>query len=377
MSAATQLENMLAYTQRLHSNRAKRTGLAPGALIDEAPEISARTRLIHYLADDLLEEDQASLERFYEVVTQQDKGVSWLHVQGDPDRAFLEELGARFKVHPLALEDIQSHTQRPKLDDYDEHLFVVLNVPRWLDGDVVMEQFSLILGVGFVVSIHHSDSDVTQVLRERMTRSRSRLLAYGSGYLMYALMDLVIDQAFPVLEAFGNGVEALEESLILTPSKHTLPTIQAAKRTLIRMRRQLWPTREAISHLNRDLEDPLLGADLRPYLDDLTDHTVQLMELMDTYRDVVSGLMDIYMSSVSNRLNEIMRTLTVISTLFIPLTFLSGVYGMNFGNNTHSWWAMPLLRWNYGYPLILLVMLCVAIGMLTFFKRRGWIFQRS
>lgn len=374
MSASNPLLKIIASGKRLHSNRTERTGLAPGTLIDETPDIPARTRLIQYQEQDMREEVGATLERFQNLLASGGDGVSWLHVQGQPDRAFLEELGTRFDVHPLALEDIQSRNQRPKLDEYDKHLFVVLNVPRWQDDDVVLEQFSLLLGDGFVISIHDSPSDISAILRDRLARGRSRLRTHGADYLMYALMDLVVDQAFPVLETFGNSVEQLEESLILAPTKDTLPTIQAAKRTLIRMRRQLWPTREAISKLNREVQDePLMDDNLRPYLSDLYDHTVQLMELMDTYRDVVSGLMDIYLSSVSNRLNDIMRTLTIISTLFIPLTFVTGLYGMNFGNNTHSFWAMPLLRWDYGYPFILFVLIAVALGMLGFFKRRGWI----
>lgn len=364
-------------SRRLHSDRANRVGLPPGALLEETPDIPARIRLIHYAAQDLLEEEQTTFERLQDVIARRDGGVTWLHVQGQPDNSFLAQLGARLDVHPLVLEDIQSRNERPKLDDYEKQLFLVLNVPRWQDGDIALEQFSLLLGDGFVVSIHNSQADITVALRERLARGHSRLRTHGCDYLMYALMDLVVDQAFPVLETFGSKVEQLEESLILAPSRNALPTIQAAKRTLIHMRRQLWPTREAISNLSRSTHDTsLLNDDLRPYLSDLYDHTVQLMELMDTYRDVISGLMDIYLSSVSNRLSDIMRTLTVISTVFIPLTFITGLYGMNFASFTNHWWTQPLLHWQYGYPFVWLVMVSVAIGMLIFFKRRGWILQR-
>ncbi|APZ44537.1 magnesium and cobalt transport protein CorA [Acidihalobacter ferrooxydans] len=363
----------------MHSNRTSRAGLPPGTLLDEAPDIPAHTRLIHYGEQGAIQEEaDATLERFKNVCAITDSAVSWMHVQGQPDRAFLEELGMRFDVHPLALEDIQSREQRPKLDDYDEHLFVVLNVPRWQDDDVVLEQFSLLLGEGYVISIHDSPNDISQVVRERLARGRSRLREHGADYLMYALMDLVVDQAFPVLESFGENIEQLEANLIVEPRREMLNTIQTGKRTLIRMRRQLWPTREVISRLARDVHDePLMDDGLRPYLGDLYDHTVQLMELMDTYRDVVSGLMDIYLSSVNNRLSDIMRTLTVISVVFIPLTFITGLYGMNFAAFVTNPWTQPLLRWKYGYPFVWFVMLMIVVGMLGFFKRRGWIMQKQ
>ncbi len=371
------LSHLTAAAKKLHWNRTSRTGLPPGTLLDETPEIPAHTRLIHYGAQgELIEEEGAALARFQELVTRNPEGVSWFHVQGQPDKDFLEELGQRFGVHSLALEDIQSRNQRPKLDDFDEQLFVALNVPRWQDEDVVLEQFSILLGDNYVISIHDSPEDISTVIRDRLARGRSRLREHGADYLMYALMDLVVDQAFPALETFGESIEQLEASLILEPRREMLNTIQAGKRALIRMRRQLWPTREAISKLGREVHDaPLMDDKLRPYLSDLYDHTVQLMELLDTYRDVVSGLMDIYLSSVNNRLSDIMRTLTVISVLFIPLTFITGVYGMNFAAFVNNPWTQPLLRWQYGYPLVWFVMLSIVAGMLWFFKRRGWIFS--
>jgi magnesium transporter len=364
-------------SRRLFSNRVRRTGLPPGTLLDETPSIPARTRLIHYGSAGVVKEEEVRPDHFRNVIAKSDDGVTWLHVQGQPDKAFLAELGTQLDIHPLVLEDIQSRGERPKIDDYDDLLFVVLNVPRWQDGDVVLDQFSLLLGEGFIVSIHDSQVDISAVLFNRLERGRSGLRSHGSDYLLYALIDLVVDEAFPVLETFGNNVEQLEESLIVSPGMGTLPAIQAAKRTLIHMRRQLWPTREVISNLSRSERDSsLINDELRPYLRDLYDHTVQLMELVDTYRDVISGLTDIYLSSVSNRLSDIMRTLTVISTVFIPLTFITGLYGMNFASFTNHWWVQPLLHWEYGYPFVWLLMLAVAAGMLAFFKRRGWILQR-
>ena len=354
-----------------------RVGMAPGALLEDTHDVAARLRLIHYRAHEVSALEPASLEAMQTAMAAHD-GVTWLHVQGLPGKAFLEEMGARFDLHALLLEDVQSRDQRPKLDDYADHLFAVFSVPRWQDGEVVLAQFSLLLGDGYVISIHDAPNDITDVLRQRLAESSARLRQHGADYLFYALIDLIIDQIYPLLETFGETIDELEERLVTNPGHQALPDIQRAKRTLNRLRREIWPTREVIGHLIRGLgNEPLLEAGLRPYLNDLYDHTISVMDLLETYRDTVSGLIDIHLSSVSNRLNEIMRTLTVISTLFIPLTFITGIYGMNFGNNADSPFAMPELRWYFGYPLILLLMLAVATGLILFFKRRGWIFSRD
>ncbi len=356
---------------------ADRVGMAPGALLEDTHSVPAHIELIHYREHDSSAIDPASLQAMQTAIAAHD-GVTWLHVQGLPGKAFLEEMGARFGLHPLLLEDIQSRDQRPKLDEYVEHLFAVFSVPRWQGDGAVLEQFSLLLGDGYVISIHDAQSDITGILRARLAQSSSRLRQHGADYLFYSLIDLIIDQIYPLLETFGGTVDELEERLVTNPGHRALPDIQSAKRTLNQLRRQLWPTREVISHLIRGVSnEPLLEAGLRPYLNDLYDHTVSVMDMLETYRDTVTGLIDIHLSSVSNRLNEIMRTLTVISTLFIPLTFITGIYGMNFGNNADSPFAMPELHWYFGYPLILSVMVMVAVGMLLFFKRRGWIFSRD
>lgn len=351
----------------------RRVGLAPGVLLDDAHADPAQFVLLHYREHESATIEPPTLQAMQEAVSVHD-GVTWLHIQGLPPKATLEEMGTRFGLHPLLLEDIQSRDQRPKLDEYEDHLFAVFSVPRWQGDKIVLEQFSIVLGEGYVISIYDAKNDITEVLRSRLAQSSSRLRQHGADYLFYALIDLIIDQIYPLLETFGASIDALEERLVVNPGKHALPDIQATRRTLNRLKRQLWPTREVISHLIRGVQnEPLLDDALRPYLNDLYDHTVSVMEMLETYRDTVSGLIDINLSSVSNRLNEIMRTLTVISTLFIPLTFITGVYGMNFGNNTSSPWAMPELRLYYGYPLVWLVIILVAVGMILFFKRRGWI----
>lgn len=356
----------------------RRVGLAPGILLDEPQSLAAQMQLMHYRKDSADGVSPASVQAAQALIAAGKEGVTWLHIQGLPDKTVLEDMGVRFGLHHLLLEDIQSRDQRPKLEEYIEHIFVVLVVPRWQDGEVVLEQMSLLLGENFVLSIHDSCHDITGVLRERLAQPSARLRIHSADFLFYALMDLIIDQIYPLLERFGATIDALEERLVVKPDRNALPDIQQAKRTLNRLRRELWPTREVISHLIRGVQnEPLLEAGLNPYLNDLYDHTISIMDMLETYRDTVAGLIDIHLSSVSNRLNEIMRTLTVISTLFIPLTFISGVYGMNFGSSSDSPFAMPELRMYYGYPMILGLMLSVAVGMLLFFKRKGWIFTKD
>ncbi len=356
----------------------RRVGLAPGILLDEPQPLAAQMQLMHYRKDSADGVLPASIQAAQALIAASKEGVTWLHIQGLPDKTVLEDMGARFGLHHLLLEDIQSRDQRPKLEEYIEHIFVVLVVPRWQDGEVVLEQMSLLLSENYVLSIHDSCHDITGILRERLAQPSSRLRIHSADFLFYTLMDLIIDQIYPLLERFGTTIDALEERLVVKPDRNALPDIQQAKRTLNRLRRELWPTREVISHLIRGVQnEPLLEAGLKPYLNDLYDHTISIMDMLETYRDTVAGLIDIHLSSVSNRLNEIMRTLTVISTLFIPLTFISGVYGMNFGSSSDSPFAMPELRMYFGYPIILGLMLSVAVGMLFFFKRKGWIFTQD
>lgn len=353
-----------------------RLGRTPGILLDDHTPTKVSLRLCVGEQDALREMAAPTLEAAA-IAAKNPEQRSWLHVQGRPSRVFLEELGQRFGLHPLLLEDIQSRDQRPKIDEYPNQLFVILPVARWLDGQLQRSEFHLILSKNQVISLHDSDDDITHPLVTRFTQSSPRLSQFGAEYVFYALMDLIIDQLYPLLSDFGETVDTLEEQLVTHPGQHALADIQRAKRALNILRRQLWPTREVVAHLLRGTaNEPLLTAGLRPFLNDLYDHTIAVMDLLESYRDTVSGLIDIHLSSVSNRLNEIMRTLTVISTVFIPLTFITGIYGMNFGNNTESPFAMPELKLYYGYPIVLSVMAVVALGLIGWFYRRGWIFPR-
>ncbi len=354
---------MAYFTKRYHP-----PGTPPGTLVSHPPTAHPlRLRLIDYTADGISEEDdvtpahcQTSLQR---------KTISWIHVHGQATPEVMRELGETFGLHPLALEDVLNSGQRPKLDSHDHQLFIVMSLPAWRDGDLSTEQISLFLGEDYLISFHNGDSDPFDPLRQRL-RGGGRMRARGADYLLYSLLDLIIDQGFPILETLGEQIEELEETLLDSPGKKTLGQIHQFKRDLLLLRRMLWPQREVLNQLLRE-EQALIHEETKPYLRDCYDHTIQIMDLFETYRDMSASMLDIYLSSTSQRLNEIMRVLTVMATLFIPPTFLVGVYGMNFAN-PDSPWAMPELHSYYGYPLVWLVILVMIGGLLLFFKRRGW-----
>ncbi|MCW8828467.1 MAG: magnesium/cobalt transporter CorA, partial [Gammaproteobacteria bacterium] len=279
-------------------------------------------------------------------------------------------LGQLFGLHPLALEDVINTGQRPKADSYGEQLFVVMNLPTVNEqGRIETEQVSLFLGEGFLISFHRGDSRPFEPVVQRLRKHSGKIRERKADYLLYALLDVTIDRGFPVLEFYSEYIEDLEDELLENPGKETLSRIHQLKRELLMLRRMLWPQREVINNLIRE-EQPQIRAETQPYLRDCYDHTIQIIDLIEVYREMTSSMMDVYLSSVSNRMNEVMKVLTVIATTFIPLTFIVGVYGMNFSGD--SPWAMPELNWYYGYPLVWLVMILVTGGMIIYFKRRNW-----
>jgi magnesium transporter len=297
--------------------------------------------------------------------------VTWIHVHGSVTGGALEEFGDMFGLHALALEDVLNTGQRPKLEDYDSQLFIVVNRPVLTDLTALTEQVSLFVGENFLVSFHAGVEDPFEPVRERLRNHVGRIRTRNSDYLLYALLDVIIDEGFPILEALGEEIEFLEEQLLDVAKRETLNRIHEIKREMLLLRRMLWPQREVLDLLVQ-AESDLIHGDARVYFRDCYDHTIQIMDLLETYRDMTASMVEVYLSSVSNRLNEVMRLLTVIATIFIPLTFIVGVYGMNFGQNSQSPWAMPELNWYYGYPLLWLVMIVIGGGMLVAFKRRGW-----
>ena len=298
--------------------------------------------------------------------------VTWIHIQGDAQPDTMRELGELFGLHHLALEDVINTGQRPKVDDYKDQLFVVMAHPviEHDNKSVRIEQLSLFFARNYIISFYSGQDDPFEPVRKRLREHAGRIREQSADYLLYALIDIAIDEGFPVLEWLGEEIESIEEEMLEMPSNETARRLYQLKRTLVMLRRVFWPQREVINNIVRD-ENTLISGENKIYYSDCYDHTIQIVDLIETYRDMVTGLLDVYLSSVSYRLNETMRVLTVIATIFIPLTFIVGVYGMNFTNEA-SPWAMPELHWYYGYPLAWLLMIIVAVGMLVYFWRRKW-----
>ena len=292
--------------------------------------------------------------------------VTWINVVGLHDTDTLGRIGTVFDIHPLVLEDILNTGQRPKIEDHGDHLFCVVKMlyrgPT--DGTIVSEQVSLLLGRGYLITFQEMEGDVFGLIRERIRGGKGRIRTMGCDYLAYSLLDAIVDNYFVVLEDVGDKIEELQETVLNNPSPYAVQAIHNLKREMIFMRKNLWPLRELVSGLDRS-ESVLITKELAPYLRDLYEHTFQVIDTVETWRDMLSGALDIYMTSVSNRMNEVMKVLTVIATIFIPLTFVAGVYGMNFKH-------MPELEWPLGYPGVMLIMLVIGLGMAAFFKRKKW-----
>ena len=297
--------------------------------------------------------------------------VTWVNVEGLGNVETIRTLGTIFGLHGLALEDVINVHQRSKVEEYGQHYFIVVRMAR-LGERLETEQLSLFLGKNFVLTFQEGyPGDCLEPVRDHIRKARSRIREAGADYLAYALLDAVVDSYFPILEEYGERLETLEDEIVTRPDHNTVARLHAAKRALLTLRRAIWPQRETFNTLLRDVI-PLISDETRLHLRDCYDHTVRLIDLVETYRELGSDLMDVYLSSVSNRTNEIMRVLTVIATIFIPLTFIAGVYGMNFNPGT-SPWNMPELNWYWGYPFALTLMAAVIVGQLAFFWRRGWL----
>jgi len=296
--------------------------------------------------------------------------TTWVHVSGHPEVEQLLELGKVLGLHALALEDVLNSGQRPKTERFDDQLFVIASLPVAVGGAILTEQISLFLADRLVVSFHEGASDAFEPVRKRLRDSIGNLRTRKSDALLYALLDLVIDHGFPVLEQLGEKIEALESEILHSATRGNLNTLHRLKRGLLTLRRMLWPQREVLNSLLSE-QQTLISAPTKIYLRDCYDHTIQIMDLLETYRDMTSSMLDVYLSSVSNRLNETMRVLTVISTIFIPPTFLASVYGMNFDRAAGPL-NMPELGWRYGYPFTLAVMMISVAVLLVYFKRRQW-----
>lgn len=347
-------------------------GTPPGTLMAAKADMEAPLSiyLVDYTTKELREQKLADIGECQTHLREASHNT-WIHVQGCAEPATLYHLGELFNLHPLAMEDVLNREQRPKVDNYDGQLFVVLGLAAIENLNIRTKQISLFVGEHYLVSFCEGSGDPFESVRKRLRKNGNHIQPHPIDYLFYTLVDVVIDGGFPILEDLGEEIEDLEEELLRDPTSGTVAWIHRLKRELLLLRRILWPQREVVNNLLRE-EHNLISQETKVYLRDCYDHSIQLMELLETYREIASNMLDIYLSSISHHTNEIMRVLTIIATIFIPLTFIVGVYGMNFDTNPNNPWAMPELRWYYGYPLIWLVMIIVAVLLLAFFKRRKW-----
>lgn len=345
----------------------RKTGLPPGALVHvgEKKQEEAKITVMDYDQDAFETRQAGSVEECFPFKDTQT--VTWINVDGLHDVEILKKLGECYGLHALVLEDILNTGQRPKIEDFEEYLFVVLKM-LYRDTDtneIVSEQVSLVLTQHVVISFQEREGDVFAPVRERIKNGKGKIRKMGADYLAYALLDAVVDHYFIVLEELGEKIESMEEGLVSDPKPETLQAIYGMKRELIYLRKSVWPLREVVSSLERG--EPVLIKDVtQVYLRDLYDHTIQVIDTIETFRDTVSGMLDIYLSSTSNRMNEVMKVLTIIATIFIPLGFVAGLYGMNFD-------YMPELHWPGGYFFALTIMLLVGGSMLLYFRRKRWI----
>lgn len=352
------------------TKRFSQPGTAPGTLQPRAERRTERVvlKVFNYDSERLTEKVDVTVDEA--VRAREAGGVTWIEVEGLHETEVLQRIGDHFGLHSLALEDVVNTGQRPKLEDHEGYCFVVMTLVNF-NATVEAEQVSLFLGHDWVLTFHETPDDAFDLVRERLRKDRGKIRSSGADYLAYALIDALVDHFFPVLEEFGERIEELEDELVDNPTRQTLADIHAVKRELLQLRRVAWPQREVISALERH-ESGLIRKETRFFLRDCYDHTIQIMDVLETYRDLASGMMDLYLSSVSNRMNDVMKVLTVMASIFIPLTFLAGVYGMNF-NPGASPLNMPELDWYWGYPVFWLAILAIGGAMLWYFRRKDWL----
>ena len=351
----------------------KKAGLPPGTPvhIGEKKVETVRISVIDY---DEKNFETRELERVEECFPYKEKATfTWINVDGLHNTSVTQDLGMCYGWYPLIVEDILNTNQRTKMDIFDDYLFISLKMLTFNHGEnkLDVEQLSLIFGENYVITFQETQGDIFDPLRNRIKNSKGKIRKAGADYLAYALLDSVVDNYYAVLEGIGEVIEDIEEELVTNPSPDTLQNIHELKRELIYLRKSVWPLREIISGLQRE-ETQLIKEATNIYLRDLYDHTIQVIDTVETLRDMVSGMLDVYLSSISNRMNEIMKVLTIFAVIFIPLTFIAGIYGMNF-NTEKSPFNMPELNWYFGYPFAMGIMVAVGVGMLFYFKKKKWL----
>ncbi|MFO7889781.1 MAG: magnesium/cobalt transporter CorA [bacterium] len=347
--------------------RSKKAGLAPGSLVytGEKRKQEPKITIFDYSASKVEEKVCSSIEETFKY--RDTTSVTWINIDGIHKIDIIEKIGKHFNLHPLILEDILNTNQRPKVEDLEEFLFIILrmhvnNAPA---AGFNTEQVSLLLTKNCVISFQEQEGDLFDPIRERIRTGKGRIRSMGTDYLAYTLIDAVVDNFFFVLEQTGELTENLENEVIENPEPEVLHRLHSLKQNLLFLRKSVWPLREEITKLKRT-ESSLITPSTNIYLNDVYDHTIQIIDMVETMRDIITGLQDMYLSNISNKMNEVMKVLTIIATIFIPLTFIAGIYGMNFT-------YMPELQYKWGYFIILGVMGLIMIGMIWFFRRRKWL----
>lgn len=352
---------------RLITKTSKKAGLHPGVLIHvgekklERPEI----RVFDYNEGHFEEKELHTIDESFPY--RDTTNISWINVNGLHDVELIEKFGKHFNIHPLVLEDILNTEKRPLMEDYGDYIYMVIKMLYYEEERNIInaEQISIILCKNLVITFQEAGGDVFEPIRERIRNSKGRLRGSGSDYLAYSLVDSIVDNYFIILEKFSDTLESLEEVLMEDITQYNLNELHTMKREMLFLRKCVWPVREIVANLERS-GSPLINQSSIIYLRDLYDHTVQVIDTIETVREMTTGMLEIYLSSMSNRMNEVVKVLTIMASIFIPLTFIAGVYGMNFER-------MPELHARWGYPSILVLMLLVAISMILYFKRRKWI----
>lgn len=348
----------------IFTKRHPKVGARPGTLViaEDSPE--PQVRVIHFTPDEVREEEVTDAEVLRKA--HRPDTVTWVDVQGFGDEKLIRSIGEVFALHPLAIEDVVNVPQRPKAEPYDEQLLIIVRMVKIDDeAGIDMEQVSIVLGKNYVLTFQERHGDILDPVRKRIRSGKGVVRRKGADYLAYAIFDTIVDGYYPVLEEVGNWLELLEDAVVENPTPQLLRQMNQIKNRLTNLRRAIWPQREAANRLCRDEYD-LIDPGVQLYLRDTYDHCIQTSEVAEMFRDIVTGLMNTYLSSVANRTNEVMKVLTIVATIFIPLTFLAGIYGMNFEH-------MPELHTRWGYPFIWVTMAAMAGGMLVFFWKRGWL----
>jgi magnesium transporter len=350
---------------RLIKKRLKTIGLPPGSLIHVGEKKSEEVK-VNVIDYDEKNFEEIEVKNVEECFPFKDKpSVTWINIDGISRTDIIENIGNNYGLHSLVSEDILNTGQRPKFEDYEDYIYVVLKMLHQPKDEIIAEQVSIILGKNYVISFQETSGDVFQNIRERIRKGKGRIRKMNSDYLAYALTDSIVDNYFIILEKLGDKLEEIEENVVNNPTPDTLKTIHGMKSELIFLKKSIWPLREVINNLNKS-ESPLIKKSTSLFVRDLYDHIIQVIDTIETFRDMNSGMLDIYLSSISNKMNEVMKVLTIFAAIFIPLTFIAGVYGMNFQ-------YMPELGFRLGYFAVLSIMLFVGILLVFYFKRKKWI----